>query len=259
MSVNWSTFGARAYLEEYYADVGNENLHLLQSLIRAFARIPAHSTILDFGGGPTLYSLFCAATKAASLHFSEYLERNLIEARAWLHGEPDAFDWTPFIKTVLELEGKPASASHIAQRALLTRQRTTRLLHCDASLMRPLPELPNARYDVIVSNFCTESATNSRAQWQDYMTNMVSLLKPGGRLILSTLKGATSYSVGSATFPAVYILEQDLYDMLTRLGFEPNTIEIASVPADRLSRHYQGLMMTSARQHASASTAAARA
>jgi hypothetical protein len=101
-------------------------------------------------------------------------------------------------------------------------------------------------YDVVVSNFCAESATEDVQEWRRFVRNITSLIRPGGRLIMSTLKGATSYGVGKEIFPAVNIMEEDLIELLVDIGFDCNSIQIDSVPADRPSRHYQGLMFVTA-------------
>ena len=94
----------------------------------------------------------------------------------------------------------------------------------------------------MLSNFCAESATSDRGEWQVFVTNITSLVKPGGSLVLSALKGATRYTVGSVSFPAVYLTEDDVADVLEESGFVPKSIELRSVPADRASRDYQGLI-----------------
>jgi hypothetical protein len=52
--------------------------------------------------------------------------------------------------------------------------------------------------------------------------------------------------VGDEIFPAVFILEDDLIEVLCDAGFVEDSIQVESVPADRPSRHYQGLMLTTA-------------
>ena len=65
---------------------------------------------------------------------------------------------------------------------------------------------------------------------------------------MSALKGATSYSVGSRSFPAVEISEEDLLEVLEDASFPGKTIELRTVPADRPSRDYAGLLMASAKK-----------
>ncbi len=246
---DWSAFSPQAYLQEYYADIGAENLALLQFLVKAFSEVPTDSILLDFGGGPTVYSLITATARVTEIHFCDYLEANLEEVRKWLRGDPEAFDWTQFIKTVLVLEGKAYSSRAAISRARDIRRTVTRVMQCDANRAVPV-EGVTRQYDVLVSNFCAESATNDRAQWHRFVHNITSLLKPGGRLVLAALKGADSYAVGEEIFPAVYILEEDVIQVLGDAEFSQESIRIESVPADRPSRHYQGLMLVTATKSA---------
>ena len=249
VSKDWAAFSPRAYLQEYYSDIGAENLALLQFLARAFREVPTGTMVLDFGGGPTIYTIITAAFQAAEIHFCDYLEANLEEVRQWIRGDEGAFDWSHFIKTALVLEGRDYSSQSLKTRTEAIRTRITRVMRCDAHLPDPIKE-KHPQYDVLVTNFCAESATDDRDEWRKFVSNIATLLKPSGQLIMSTLKGADSYSVGKETFPAVYIMENDLFQTLTDVGFEQESIHIESVPADRSSRHYQGLMMTTARRTA---------
>lgn len=240
---DWNQFDPTAYLDEYYADIGSENLALLRFLAETYQDLPEGGVMLDFGGGPTIYPLISAATRVDEIHFSDYLEANLAEVRRWLEAEPDAFDWDPFIRVALEVEtGSPASTADVNERAARIRERVTRLMRCDASRTPPIEGSPGP-YDVVLTNFCAESATSDRWQWQAYMVNIVSALKPGGRLVLSALKGATRYSVGAESFPAVDIREDDLVELLEDTGFSRKGIEVRSIPADRPTRDYEGLML----------------
>ena len=244
-SSDWSIFDPQAYLQEYYADIGAENLAILQFLVHALREISPQSVLLDFGGGPTVYSLIASANYAREIHFCDYLESNLEQVRIWLKAHPHAFDWTEFIKTILLLEEKDSSPESIVLRENQVRQRVTNVLRCDANQDPPI-QTHVTGYDAVVSNFCAESATEDMQEWRKFVGNITSLIRPGGRLIMSTLKGATSYGVGREIFPAVNIMEEDLIELLVDIGFDCNTIQIDSVPADRPSRHYQGLMFVTA-------------
>jgi NNMT/PNMT/TEMT family len=239
---DWAEFDPRAYLNEYYADLGDENRALVQFFVEAYRSIPPNSMLLDFGGGPTIYPLIAAVTRVKEIHFCDYLELNLREVQTWLRGEVSAFDWRAFVRMTLELEkGRPCSAAEILQREAEIRKRVTRLSYCNAYCVPPITD-GRQMYDVIATNFCAESVTDDWRQWCMFVHNITSLLKPGGKLILSALKGAKCYSVGSKIFPAVSIVESDLTYVLTHSGFEPESIVIRSVPADRPTRNYRGLM-----------------
>lgn len=247
---DWAEFDPNAYLDEYYGDIGSENLELLRFLAEAYQDVTPGSVMLDFGGGPTIYPLISAVHQVAEIHFSDYLEANLGEVRKWIAGDPRAFDWNAFIAQALEIEvGRTPSADEIETRAREIRKRVTRLMRCDASRQPPI-EGEHRPYDVVLTNFCAESATCDQWEWLSFMMNILSLLKPGGRLIMSALKGATRYSVGARSFPAVDIAEQDLVDLLEEAGFDGKSIEIRSVAPDRPTRDYAGLMLATARKKA---------
>ena len=239
---NWAEFNPRDYLQEYYSDVGPENLALLQFAVKAFRTIPPTSVLLDFGGGPTIYPLIAAANSVAEIHFGDYLDENLDEVRHWLQDEPSAFDWREFVKVTLELESQSNHvAQAISQRETLIRQRVTQVFKCDANDSPPI-NAPHS-YDALVTNFCAESATDDWAQWRRFFSNIVSLLKPKGFLLLSALKGATCYTVGDKLFPAVSLKESDLTQALIEEGFDQKSIILERIPADRPSRQYEGLIV----------------
>ncbi len=245
---DWTQFDPAAYLDEYYGDIGFENLALLRFLAETYQRIPKGGVLLDFGGGPTIYPLITAVTRVDEIHFSDYLEANLEEVRRWIDGDPTAYDWDDFIRKALELEnGSACSDDDVDRRAREIRSRVTRLTRCDASRTPPI-ESGTDEYDVVLTNFCAESATSDHDEWASYMSNIVSVLKPGGWLVMSALKGATRYSVGERSFPAVDISENDLFALLENNGFARENIEVRSIPADRPTRDYEGLMLAVAQR-----------
>lgn len=246
LAKDWQEFDPKAYLREYYSDLETENSALVRFFVDIYKTIPNASSLLDFGGGPTIYPLIGAATRVKEIHFCDYLETNLAEVLLWLEGKKVAFNWQSFVSATLTLEkDRPCTPNDITEREEQLRKRITRLSRCDARLNPPLPG-PVRKYDVVVSNFCAESATDDRQQWRTFMFNIASLVRPGGKFIISALKGAHSYSVGRKVFPAVNLNEADLVWGLMTAGCKPESIDIRSVPADRPSRYYQGLMLATA-------------
>ncbi|MBC7234391.1 MAG: methyltransferase domain-containing protein [Chloroflexi bacterium] len=245
---DYNGFDPRSYLQEYYADVGPENLALLRFLVRAFRQIPPDSLTLDFGGGPTLYASLVAAGRVREIHLADYSPANLKQVRLWLGQASEAFDWTPFVRAILELEGLAPTLQAVANREAQTRRAITCVMPCDAKAAHPLGE-GSPLYDVVMTNFCLEAAAQNKEEWQRCLANVVSLLRPGGYLLLSAIKGACAYHVGSATFGAVPLDEDDLRETLMACGLAADTIAIESVPADRSERIYTGLMFVSARRH----------
>lgn len=245
---DWADFDPASYLREYYEDIGSENLALLRFLIEAYQALPPGGSMLDFGGGPTIYPLISAVGRVEEFHFSDYLEGNLDEVRRWVAGDPSAFDWSEFIKRAIELEtGTPCSEADVGRRSEQMRALVTRVMRCDASRAAPL-DGPDRQYDVVVTNFCAESATSDREEWRAFVTKIASLLQPGGTLIMSALKGASRYAVGPRWFPSVDISEEELLELLEDTGFTEKEIELRSIAADRPTREYAGLILVVARK-----------
>ncbi|MGE0682917.1 MAG: guanitoxin biosynthesis pre-guanitoxin forming N-methyltransferase GntF [Candidatus Binatia bacterium] len=242
----YGNFDPLLYLNEYYADLGEENLELLRFYVDVFRNIPAKGVMLDFGSGPTLYSLISAVIKVKEIHIVEYLEANRLELRKWLQKDDDAFNWHPFIQAAIEMEqDKRCSELDIARREAQIRNHIVYIGRCDIRRCPPILG-PQYAYEVVASNFCSECVTDNLEEWRFFVANIASLVKPGGIFLMTALKGAISYSVGPMRFPVVHIDENDLRQTLKELGFFPHSIMIRSVPADRPGRHYEGLMFTSA-------------
>lgn len=62
-------------------------------------------SLIDIGSGPTIYQLLSACESFKEIIASDYTDRNHWELEKWLKNEPGAFDWTPVVEYVCELEG----------------------------------------------------------------------------------------------------------------------------------------------------------
>jgi hypothetical protein len=242
------TFSPSAYLQEYYSDIGAENAALLEFYVAAYKTLPPNGTLLDFGGGPTIYPLIGAVPKVKEIYFCDYLEVNLEEVRKWVRADAMAFNWQPFVRATLELEQRGiCSPLDILRREAALRQRMKCITQCDIRLDPPIQGMTTT-YDTVISNFCAEAATANRQEWITFVARIVSLVKPGGTFLISAIKGATSYSVGSQIFSTVNLDETVLTAALLRGGCQPESITISSIPADCSARHYTGVMFAKARK-----------
>jgi hypothetical protein len=242
----WSEFDSQTYLREYYSKVDAENTALIYFFAQEFSAIDHYPRMLDFGCGPTIYQLIAAAAKVREIHICDYLERNLDQVRYWLQEKDEAWDWRPFIGISLEREtNKLPSAGDIDQRQRLIRQKVTRTMRCDAGQRSPLFE-KTSPYDLVTSTFCAESATHERKTWQRYTHNISSLLRSGGILLMTALKGSNYYSIGDSKVPATNIHEEDLRRQLINVGFADTSIHLVSVSSMPWRYEYDGLMMARA-------------
>ncbi len=242
---DYSNFNPTTYLQEYYASLPAENLALLRFLVQTFQALPPHSLTLEFGSGPTLYSAIVAAGRVHEIHLSDYLAANRSEVQKWLQQHPRAFDWDNTIRTVLALEGQDASPPRVQARAAEIRRRVKHVLPCDATHQAPLGDRPHA-YNVLVTNLCLEAVAADKAHWRQCFHNVASLLKPGGQLILTAVKGGHAYPVGQNVFAVVHLSEEDMIEALLAAGFAADSISLEGVAANHPVYPYEGLMFVRA-------------
>ncbi|MDO8638113.1 MAG: guanitoxin biosynthesis pre-guanitoxin forming N-methyltransferase GntF [Candidatus Daviesbacteria bacterium] len=237
----FSEFDTKAYLNEYYSNIGPENHGLLKFFVEAYKEIPDNSLILELGGGPTIYQLITASRKSRSIHFTDYLERNIQEVSMWRRCAEGAFDWSPFVKEALILEGLDnVTHNDIDARGKMMKRKINKFSLCDAFEKDPLGSKYRNHYDLISTNFVVDSITTSKEVWEQLMKNVCSMLRRDGSLILTSLKEAEYYLIGDKKLPAVYLTECDLISALKNLGFQD--LFFRSVPAERShkDKNYQG-------------------
>jgi NNMT/PNMT/TEMT family len=250
----YETFEAQNYLDEYYAAIGPENLALLKFFAEAYRDIPANSVMLEFSGGPTLYSLISAANAVSEIHFSDFLPQNLAEINRWVSDIRTTDIWDRYFEQALRCERQATTPSDVQQRMELLRRKITHLLFCDAFSSRPLKDNHRQTYDVVAANFVAESITETMDQWQSVVGNICSTLRPGGTLIMTALQGAKYYSVSDRNYSAVSITEMDLVQALIKAGFRPNSMLVKTISAENLDhaddeyQGYQGMIFIKAKK-----------
>lgn len=246
---DFTAFDPRGYLHEYYTSIDFENDQLLRFLSSCYRESEQQSTLLEFGSGPTLYSLITAATKVETLCVCDRLEANLQEIKLWQREDDRAFNWDPFIRRTLEIEGNfPILPEDIQQRAALLRSKLRFSGFCDAFHNPPLAGACQDGYDIVQVNFVPESITTSLARWECALHNILTLLKPQGTLILTALKNARYYHLQQKKFPAVNIDEMLLAHTLARFGFLHSNMTVQTIPANHPYRGYSGIILIKAQR-----------
>lgn len=163
------------------------------------------------------------------------------EVKLWKDGSAEAISWQKFFKKALHLEGnKKVSAKQIISRKNLVRRKITKFLHCDAFKKDPLGKEYRNYYDIINTNFVTESITNKKEVWETLIANICSMLKKNGILIMTAIKDAKYYHVGKRAFPSTRITEEDIIKVLIKLGFKETSFLLYSVPAEVQEEEIKG-------------------
>ncbi|MEJ7593821.1 MAG: guanitoxin biosynthesis pre-guanitoxin forming N-methyltransferase GntF [Planctomycetaceae bacterium] len=242
-------FDPHEYLRQYYSlpQLAQDDARLFQSLTawlkqqdRMFA------TALDLGCGPTIHNTFAIAPYVQHLDLADYLPANLAEIRHWLDDAPDAHNWDPLFRGVLQCQG--VDANQLPARKALFRARIGKLRHCDLHWGEPLGE--PMQYDLVTSFFCVECVADSTEQWQSFMSRLLGLVRPGGAIFLAAVRNAERYRVLGRWFRTVPINEYDLKQIMIEHGFSPPLIHAQAVPApDWADDGFDHICLVSATRH----------
>lgn len=227
----------------YFDEPDGEDKFSLQFWSKHIQRLPRSVRVLEYGGGPALYGVLPLAHKAASIHFSDYVPANLDAVRAWIKGEPGAFNWNAYTQLILELEGARNDANAIAQREAKLRRAITRISEGDARTSEMLADA-QPPYDVIGAHHCLDVAARDLDDFKRMLSTLNNMLATGGLFLLSVTTGTTDYTVDHTVFRCLDLSETEVRDALIEAGFATDSITCASMSVQRAE--YTGVLLHAA-------------
>lgn len=245
--VRWSEWRPAEYLQEYCRRVEPDDeaaLRFQVAFLRQTGRVFPRA--LEYGCGPTLMRAIAASAYVRSLDMADRLPVNLRHVRRWVAGEPGADDWTAFTEYVLRCEAIPAPAADLVRsREQATRRVLSSLLLTDARRRYPLGRERDASYDLLISGFCLDCLSQSKAVWRRCMTNVFRLLKPRASFVLIALRACRAYRVGTRWFPAANLSRGELESALFA-GASPSSLTLAECELPgHAGQGYGGLFLAS--------------
>lgn len=261
-------------------------LYHLSSIAERIARSVHNQrvSVLDVGGGPTLYQHIPLALISDAIVHAEPLEVNRKEVLDYLTRSEEAYDWSAYIRATStflaksqsrfpELSRRREEMSDVlpeagglelesAWRLLIAERIAGRVVPCDA--FRPDLELADgtalrdalnaadmANGAVLVeSNFLLESATDSLEQWGRGLDALANHVAPGGFLSMMAIRNARWYRSGEERVPAVPVDESFLRQELERRSFTLDQVHVLT-GSDSQSFGYDGMVFLLANKNVS--------
>ncbi|XP_070621706.1 nicotinamide N-methyltransferase-like [Erythrolamprus reginae] len=222
-------FDPRDHLEKYYTvsledgGMGQFLTFFLKGAHRAFAVDGIKGdTLIDIGSGASIYQFLSACESFQEIIATDYSLQNWEEVQRWLRKEPGAFDWTPIVKYVCELEGDREKWPEKEEKV---RRALKRYLKCDVTQHNPLVPLVLPPADCLVSTLCLDIACKDLPTYRLAFRNISSLLKPGGHLLFNSSLEANYYTVGQQRFSAIYLEKEVIKEAVRQAGFVIKWIE----------------------------------
>jgi len=224
-------FDARAYLRRYFIEPDEEDRVALKFWIDHVRRLPQGAHVLEYGGGPALYSVLTLVRRAESIHFSDFVPASLDEVRKWIAKTPDAHDWSPYSRMILELEGTSADAVAVQARETALRRAMTHLSEGDARTEAMLDEV-RPPYDAITAHHCLDVAARDVPDFKRMVRHLSSMLSPGGLFLLSITTGTTRYTVDGTVFACLDLKLGEVRAALVEAGLDSERIAHVNVAVE---------------------------
>ncbi|XP_006207890.3 nicotinamide N-methyltransferase [Vicugna pacos] len=248
-----TNFEPTSYLEYFKLDqdpMAKEVLHFLLKHYNATFKPGGlkGKLLIDIGSGPTIYQLLSACETFEEIVASDYTDKNRQELEKWLKKELGAFDWSPVVKYVCELEGH---RDRWAEKEERLRKAVRQVLKCDILKERPLEPAVLPPADCLISSLCLEAACPTLGACRDALHHIKTLLRPRGHLVLSGTFGSSFYMVGDKWFPTLPLEEKFLLEALQEIGFTIEKLEKAPRAAETLLDNrsdYTGMFFLVARR-----------
>ncbi|XP_062513461.1 nicotinamide N-methyltransferase-like [Corticium candelabrum] len=191
------------FLHEFYSEVS-----------------PQDARFLEFGGGPTVYSLISVAPFTQSIVFTDISEAALGEIRRWKEQQPDALNFTSlFTYVVEELEGK--SEEEAKRREDRLRPLITELIRCDMRQPSPLFDGSyKSQFDIVSVHFCL-CCSESTDEYAAHVKRLADLIRPGGYLLLSDCLEETVCTFQEEKIPRpLFLTREGLLGSIRNAGLE---------------------------------------
>ena len=202
--------------------------------------------MLEFGGGPVIYSLISPSKHVSEIAFVDYLQSCIDAIVAWKNNALSAHNWKPYIEYVTkELEGATS------MKIVLEREKELRskLKYFSTGDLRKEgcgivdDDLHYEQFDVVSSMFCLEAAAKTREEYQLFVKKLVAFIKPGGFLV-SLVSLEESFWVsspcahsGSAHISHLFLTQKDVEEDYKSAG-----LSIVQTAYHEIAREAQSIL-----------------
>lgn len=211
-------FDGKIYANTLFNQIEVEGFTFTEFRLKTLHKIFSKGTIkgkclLDIGSGPCIHTVIPAAKWFEEIIMTDYSPSNRDMQEKWLKKESGAHNWDMYFKYYSKLDG---NENNWQQLEADLRPKIKRVFACDVFLPNPLDPIQLDQVDVICTSACLESASSDKEKYNIAMKNVVSLLKPGGKLILIGILNCTHYSVGSERFQCVSLTKDDVVNTVKK-------------------------------------------
>lgn len=207
MNSPYSEWNPRQYLEQYYSPgpIPGDSQAMYRFVVEELSGLK-FSRAIDVGCGPSAYMQFVTSPHYDELSVVDLITDNLDELRMWVDQDERAFNWEHYATYALVVQGKEPSPENIRELSDITRRKVREFIQVD------LLGLKKARHrqtwGLVMSWFAIECISSDLEVWRCALETLVSMVSPGGTVLLASLSGSQGYSVFNRRFPVAAVNEK---------------------------------------------------
>jgi hypothetical protein len=255
-------WNANAYLNFYNIYDNNVVLPMLNFQISNVIKIldqyaidmklnKIEQTVLEFGGGPCLWSSLLLAQYFNKIWFCDYTPSNLRCVQDWLDEKSNAFNWKPFFNYVLDMKQGHHDNEIEYETKLFSALKNGQIFRCDVNGKNSLfiddsvRDNNQQQFDMIYSSCCLESACSSYDIFRQTIRRFSDILKPEGLLLICAYRNSTSYVFNGDKFTDLPLTEEIIRTTFVETGYltEPICISLDSQSDPTQNITNDGLMI----------------
>lgn len=209
---DFTNFSARAYLKEYYLDLNPENKFLLSFYNEFYNEIPYQNTLIEVGGGPTIYQLLSAVRKVNTIIFSEFAESCRDEIKKFLESDVNSWNWDEYMKYELMIGNHSQTVEEMKD---LLRSKIKVVIPCDIRKSQPLLSYKYSLFDILSMGSVADSISSTEEEFLRCMANAFTLLKSGGFFVGFFAKNFKSWTHQNQVFN-IFPVDENYIEKLFR-------------------------------------------
>jgi len=188
--------------------------------------------LLEFGAGPYLHTLISASPYFGEIYHSDYLPACREEVLMWMRKDPNAYNWDPYFKYVVNtLEGQNGEDAVVKRQELL-RSKFQDSLYLNMKSDNMLPD-HSGKFDVIYTGYCIEAVASTNDEYKTIIKGVYDLLNPNGFLMMLANIGSTLYYVDTMKYHCLPLSIDDVFSTLQEVGFTVWYAEIVKMEYEK--------------------------
>jgi len=225
---------ARSYLQVRYPDVfveGSQSAHTKREylwLLQCFHQFyqtynkewdNTTAILLEAGGGPCIYPFICAAPYVSEIYHSDYIEANREEVVMWRNNDPNAYDWSPYFRHVVQTLESQTSRDAVLKREERLRSVLKGSAPCDFTVEDVVPSVKTP-VNIVSSNFCLDICFESLEEYIHGLKKVYNMLFPKGFFVSMSTLGLSWCKYGDNIYSSSYpLLPEDIQAHCKEAGF----------------------------------------